>query len=87
MVYGLFLLIVGGFIWKGIPFIVSKFETMGTLFLQTLEKQQKIFSEDLQKITEVYMSEIKHNNDRYQALNTKLDEIKVLLEKKKITSK
>jgi len=55
LIYLLFFMIIGGFIWKGIPYLTKAFENIVEKFLITLEKMQINYKEELKEIRETFI--------------------------------
>lgn len=81
IIYWLFFLIVGGFIWKWIPFIIAQFEKQQTTFIETLKELQTAHREDMDTISQVFIAQIKESNANHLITHGKLDEIKNLIKK------
>ena len=83
MIYLLFFMIVAWFIWKGIPYLLKKFDDTTILFASTLKDQQELFSKEIDKISQTFLSQIEKSNSRHDKHSQQLDEIKHILIKKK----
>ena len=94
IIYGLFIIIVVGFIRKGIPFLVNVFKELNASFLLALQSQQKSFDESckqqqrvfeltLNKISEDFVKKMEASDSWHQKHNEKLDNLANLIINKK----
>ena len=82
LIYLLFFLIIAGFLKYGIPFFVKKFEDMSLVFSNTLKEMQAAHREDMNTISEVFITQIKESNTNHTITHAKLEEIKTIINKK-----
>jgi hypothetical protein len=67
----------------GIPFFVKKFEDMSVVFANTLKDMQAAHREDMNTISEVFITQIKESNMNHTITHSKLEEIKGLVGNKR----
>ena len=82
VVQWLFILIVVGFIWKWIPFIVKEFTEINTNFLIAVKEQQELFKTTLQSISDDFVKRVEASERWHETHSKQLDEIKNILAKK-----
>ena len=81
LIYLLFFLIIAGALKYGIPFFVQKFEDMSVVFATTLKEMQAAHREDMNTISEVFITQIKESNTNHTITHAKLEEIKTMINK------
>lgn len=89
LIYSLFSMIIIGAIWKWIPFIVDKFESMIENFTTSLKRQEEMFKSTLDNIRKDFINQIKDSNiwhekhqKQLEEYNKTLNNIQNLLSKK-----
>ena len=88
IIYMLFTVIVGGFILKGIPYMVNRFEQIIKDFNITMKEQQTTFERSLNKISEDFLLKItKSEQSHERIINQLLENWKIIKEIKDIVSK
>lgn len=90
LIYLLFFMIVGGFIYKWVPYLLKKFDDVTVMFANTIKQLQETHREDMKILSDVFISQIKESNWNHlithsnQAItHSKLEEIKTIVSKKK----
>lgn len=83
MVYWLFFIIVWGFIWKWVPYLINLFSEMRKDFLQALKSQQDTFEKTLQTISDDFIKRVEKSDIWHEKHQNELSEIKNILTKKK----
>lgn len=82
MVYWLFFIIVWGFIWKWVPYLINLFSEMRKDFLQALKSQQDTFEKTLQTISDDFIKRVEKSEVWHEKHQSELSEIKNILIKK-----
>ena len=82
MVYLLFFMIVWGFIWKWVPYLINLFSEMRKDFLQALKSQQDTFEKTLQIISDDFVKRVEKSDVWHEKHQSELNEIKNILIKK-----
>ena len=82
MVYLLFFIIVWGFIWKWVPYLINLFSEMRKDFLQALKSQQDTFEKTLQTISNDFIKRVEKSDVWHEKHQNELSEIKNILIKK-----
>ena len=67
-------MIVAGFIWKGIPYLLQKFDETTLLFSKALTSQQVLFKEELAKISHDFLQQIKETNTTHTVFHIRQEE-------------
>lgn len=83
MVYLLFFMIVWGFIWKWVPYLINLFSEIRKDFLQALKSQQDIFEKTLKTISDDFIKRVEKSESWHEKHQNELNEIKDILTKKK----
>ena len=81
IVYLLFFMIVGWFIWRWVPYLFTSFEKIITAFLATIKEMQEQYKLELKEIRETFIVQIEKSNSWHDKHAQNLDEIKSLLKK------
>jgi len=83
-------MIVAGFIWKGIPYLLQKFDETTLLFSKALTSQQVLFKEELEKISRDFLKQVTESNTWHTTFNVrqeehgkKIEEIITIISKRK----
>ncbi len=87
LIYLLFFMIVGGFIWKGIPYLLEKYDKTTESFVTTLKELQTAHNENIHSMNTTFLAHIEKNDNGHQVIHSKLDEIRVLIEDRKPSKK
>ena len=74
LIYLLFFMIVAGFIWKGIPYLLKKFDETTLLFAKALIAQQTLFKEELEKISRDFLKQVTESNAWHTTFNIRQEE-------------
>ena len=74
LIYLLFFMIVAGFIWKGIPYLLQKFDETTALFALTIANQQSLFKEELGKISHDFLKQVTESNTWHTTFNVRQEE-------------
>ena len=82
MVYLLFFMIVWGFIWKWVPYLINLFSEIRKDFLQALKSQQDTFEKTLQTILDDFIKKVEKSDTWHEKHQSELNEIKNILIKK-----
>ena len=82
MVYLLFFMIVWGFIWKWVPYLINLFSEIRKDFLQALKSQQDTFEKTLQIILDDFIKRVEKSDTWHEKHQSELNEIKNILIKK-----
>ena len=82
IVYLLFFMIVWGFIWKWVPYLINLFSEMRKDFLQALKSQQDTFEKTLQTILDDFIKRVEKSDTWHEKHQSELNEIKNILIKK-----
>ena len=82
MIYLLFFMIVWGFIWKWVPYLINLFSEMRKDFLQALKSQQDTFEKTLQTISDDFIKRVEKSDIWHEKHQIELNEIKNILIKK-----
>ena len=82
MVYLLFFMIVWGFIWKWVPYLINLFSEIRKDFLQALKSQQDTFEKTLQIILDDFIKKVEKSDTWHEKHQSELNEIKNILIKK-----
>ena len=82
MVYLLFFMIVWGFIWKWVPYLINLFSEIRKDFLQALKSQQDTFEKTLQTILDDFIKRVEKSDTWHEKHQSELNEIKNILIKK-----
>ena len=82
MVYLLFFMIVWGFIWKWVPYLINLFSEIRKDFLQALKSQQDTFEKTLQTILDDFIKRVEKSDTWHEKHQSELSEIKNILIKK-----
>jgi len=67
-------MIVGGFIWKGVPYILKKFDDTTNLFVNSLTSQQTLFKEELGNISHDFLKQVTESNAWHATFNIRQEE-------------
>ena len=82
MIYLLFFMIVWGFIWKWVPYLINLFSEIRKDFLQALKSQQDTFEKTLQIILDDFIKRVEKSDTWHEKHQSELNEIKNILIKK-----
>ena len=82
MIYLLFFMIVWGFIWKWVPYLINLFSEIRKDFLQALKSQQDTFEKTLQTILDDFIKKVEKSDTWHEKHQSELNEIKNILIKK-----
>lgn len=69
------------FIYKGLPFMVKKFDEVLTTFKEMQNAQHLFFKEELQKISSTFISHVDNSRTWNESHDRKLDEIRNIVSK------
>lgn len=76
LIYLMFFISFITLVWKGFPALYNIYEKQQESFLLALKQQQENFKEDLEKISQTFLSQIEKSDAWHEQHNAKLDEIK-----------
>ena len=82
MIYLLFFMIVWGFIWKWVPYLINLFSEMRKDFLLALKSQQETFEKTLKTISDDFIKKVEKSESWHEKHQSELNEIKNILTKK-----
>jgi hypothetical protein len=84
----LLVMIIGGFIWKGIPYIVSRFDAVllkidkiVDTFKITMDEAINSHRRDMDTISGVFIAQIKESNSNHSITQEQLKELKEMISK------
>ena len=83
MIYLLFFMMVWGFIWKGIPYLINLFSEIRKDFLLALKSQQDTFERTLKTISDDFVKRVEKSDNWHEKHQEELIEIKSILTNKK----
>ena len=83
MIYLLFFMIVWGFIWKWVPYLINLFSEIRKDFLLALKEQQETFEKTLKIISDDFVKRVEKSEIWHEKHQNELSEIKDILTKKK----
>ena len=74
----LFTLIVWGFIWKGVPYLLKKFDDVVLTFANSLKELQETHRKDMETISAVFLAQIKESNLNHQITQNQIKEFSLI---------
>lgn len=83
VIAGLFVFSFVAMVWKGIPYLLEKYDKTTETFISTLEKMQNAHNENIKTMNESFLLHIEKNDNGHQVIHWRLDEMILLLKSKK----